>query len=99
MDGRFHEYIFSMSDRKILHSILSQLLLDVSRFRSASIQSDGRLGRAIDEHRAILLAIADHNPQEADRLTRLHIQNAYNTMYYNEQQVVEWVIGQIGGNE
>ena len=28
-----------------------------------------------------------------------YIQNAYNTMYYNEQQVVEWVIGQIGGNE
>lgn len=28
-----------------------------------------------------------------------YIQNAYNTMYYNEKQVVEWVIGQIGGNE
>ena len=80
LDGRFHEYIFKMADRKILHSILSQLLLDVSRFRSASIQSAGRMGKAIDEHRNILRAIADRDPSEADRLTRVHIQNAYDNI-------------------
>ena len=80
MDGRFHEYIFDMADRKILHNVLSQLLMDVSRFRSASIQSAGRLGQAIEEHRNILLAIAAHDPQKADLLTRTHIQNAYNNI-------------------
>jgi len=26
-----------------------------------------------------------------------YIYNAYNTMYYNEQQLVEWIINQMGG--
>ena len=28
-----------------------------------------------------------------------YISNAYRTMYYNEEQLVDWIIGQIGGEQ
>ena len=77
LDGSFHEQIFVMSGRKVLHSILSSLLADVSRFRNVSMVSSGRLEPALQEHRAILNAIAARDPKQAEELTVRHIVNAY----------------------
>lgn len=57
-------------------------------------------GEAREEMLAFFKSLAS-NMQKMTFLyqaAEVYIQNAYNTMYYNEQQLVEWVIGQIGGN-
>ncbi|MBQ2819168.1 MAG: GntR family transcriptional regulator [Clostridia bacterium] len=77
LDGRFHETIFQLADRKILHGVLSGLLVDVSRFRAASWQCSDRMRDALLEHREILKAIEEHDSQKAEELTRFHIQKAY----------------------
>ena len=48
----------------------------IQHFRQISISSTGRAEKAIEEHRAILEAICDKDPQEAERLTVAHISNA-----------------------
>lgn len=76
LDSRFHERIYEYCDSCTLQHMLKDLHHMIQHFRQISISSTGRAEKAIEEHRAILEAICDKDPQEAERLTVAHISNA-----------------------
>jgi len=75
-DSRFHEIIFKASKSKPLLFMLSTFHNYIQRARVTSLGSPGRAQRALDEHKAILKAIMDGDPENAERLTTEHIKNA-----------------------
>lgn len=80
MDGRFHEYIYALSGRRILGDILSDLHSLLIRFRGDSMRCVGRTEQTIREHRDILDALAAHDAKRAGELVNLHIANSYHNI-------------------
>lgn len=80
MDGRFHEYIYVLSHRRILSDILTDLHSSLIRFRGDSMRCAGRTEQTIKEHRDILSAIAVHDAVRAGDLVNLHISNSYHNI-------------------
>lgn len=76
LDSRFHERIYEYCGSRTLEHMLRDLHHMIQHFRQISISATGRAEKAIEEHRAILEAICEKNPAEAERLTVAHINNA-----------------------
>ena len=76
LDSRFHERIFEYCHSRPLQHTLSELHHMVQWFRGLSLSTEGRAGRAIEEHRRILEALAARDGDLAEKLTVLHIKNA-----------------------
>ncbi|MCX7708641.1 MAG: GntR family transcriptional regulator [Clostridia bacterium] len=75
-DSRFHESIFKASKSRPLMHTLSTFHHYVQRARNISFGSPGRAQKVLDEHKAILQAIMDRDPERAERLTIEHVRNA-----------------------
>ena len=75
-DSRFHEIIFKASKSKPLMHTLSTFHHYVQRARNAALESPVRAREVLQEHKAILQAIIDRDPDKAERLTTEHIKNA-----------------------
>lgn len=75
-DSKFHDIIFKASKSKPLTHMLSTFHHYVQRARNISISSPGRAQKVLDEHKAILKAIAEHNSETAEKLTTEHVRNA-----------------------
>lgn len=75
-DSRFHDIIFRASKSKPLMHMLSTFHLYVQRARNASLESPVRAKEVLEEHKAIMQAIIDHDPDRAEQLTTRHIRNA-----------------------
>ncbi|MBE6760533.1 MAG: GntR family transcriptional regulator [Ruminococcaceae bacterium] len=73
LDGEFHNTIFDASRNRPLKSMLSSFHSYVSRARSNSMRSAERAGQSVEEHRAILSAIAAHDGDRAEQLMTAHI--------------------------
>ena len=79
-DSRFHEIIFRASKSKPLMHTLSTFHHYVQRARVSSLNNPERAQLALEEHKAILQAITEHDAEKAERLTTLHVRNASNNM-------------------
>ncbi len=75
-DSRFHEIIYKACKSKPLMHTLSTFHHYVQRARSASFSSPGRAQKVLEEHKAILQAIMDRDPERAEKLTTEHVRNA-----------------------
>lgn len=75
-DSRFHDIIFKASKSKPLMHMLSNFHLYIQRARNASLESPVRAKAVLEEHKAILQAIMDKDPERAEQLTTQHIKNA-----------------------
>lgn len=75
-DSRFHEIIFRASKSKPLMHTLSTFHQYVQRARNVSLGSPGRAQKVLNEHKAILQAIAGRDAEKAERLTIEHVRNA-----------------------
>jgi DNA-binding GntR family transcriptional regulator len=75
-DSRFHDVIFKASKSKPLMHTLSTFHHYVQRARSWSLNSPGRAKLVLEEHKAILQAIMEHDAGKAERLTTDHVRNA-----------------------
>ncbi|MFZ5985843.1 MAG: GntR family transcriptional regulator [Bacillota bacterium] len=75
-DSRFHEIIFKASKSKPLMHVLRTFHHYVQRARNASFESPGRAEKVLKEHKAILEAIVERDPDKAERLTTEHVSNA-----------------------
>lgn len=73
LDGEFHNTIFEGSRNRPLRSMLSSFHSYVSRARSNSMRSAERAAQSVEEHRAILSAIAAHDGDAAERSMTEHI--------------------------
>lgn len=80
LDTRFHEIIYEASNSKPLRHILSDFHHYVQRTRMESIATPGRAQKSTQEHKAILEAIKKRDPEEAERLTNLHVKNVAKNM-------------------
>ena len=76
MDSRFHELVYRYCGSRILAATLSELHHKVQRYRKLSVEHSDRARVAVKEHEAILQALEQHDGDEAERLTVLHIDNA-----------------------
>jgi DNA-binding GntR family transcriptional regulator len=72
----FHEEIFRASGNRRLGAFLSVVRLSIRHFHPLLLTTERRLGRAWEEHRAILDAITARDAAGAERLARTHIANA-----------------------
>ena len=76
LDTRFHEIIYEYSNSRTLQHTLSNLHHMIEHYRQRSFSAEGRAPKAIEEHRAILNALAAHDADLAEKLTVEHIGNA-----------------------
>jgi len=76
LDSKFHEKIFEFSNSRTLQHTLSDLHHMIQHYRHISFNSSGRADKAIEEHRQIFDALANHDQDAAEKLTIQHIANA-----------------------
>ncbi len=76
LDSVFHQKIYEFTGSKIYEQILSILHHKIKMFRKTSMASNGRAATAVQEHREIFEAIANHNPDLTEKLVIEHITNA-----------------------
>ena len=76
MDDRFHDLIYDMSKRTVLHDTLLPLHRKTMRYRRAAIKNEDRLSASVTEHKQIMEAIMAGDAETAQTLMSWHIKNA-----------------------
>ena len=79
-DSAFHDVIYKASRNERLISIISNLREQINSIRSKSMLYPGRLTDMMEEHRAIVDAIAQGNPEAAEKAVQTHMENAERTL-------------------
>ena len=80
MDDRFHDAIYQLSKRPVLRDALVPLHRKTQRYRRISMEDKNRLGRSIQEHKAICNAILTGDAELAQQLITQHIEFAKQSM-------------------
>lgn len=80
LDNRFHELVYEGCRSRPLKQILSLFHNYIQKAREATVRQ-GRAAASTQEHREIVNAIARHDPDEAERLMAVHVQNARNSFF------------------
>ncbi len=80
VDDQFHDAIYELSGRTVIHDTLLPLHRKTQRYRRISIGDSTRLAHSVQEHRAIFEAIVSGDATTAERLTCEHIRNAKKSM-------------------
>lgn len=83
LDNRFHEILYDACKSKMLEHQLRDFHEYVLRVRRKTLSQNQRSTASTKEHRMIMEAIKDKNPDEAERLANIHIVNAYQNMVKN----------------
>ena len=73
LDGRFHAILYDASGSRILSHTLTDFHNYVQSARKSSIVSEERARQASREHRQILRAIKERDPEMAEQLANEHI--------------------------
>ena len=80
MDDKFHDAIYQLSNRPVLRDTLIPLHRKSQRYRKISIEDKNRLGKSVDEHKAIYKAIIQGDADLAAQLITTHIERAKKNM-------------------
>lgn len=75
-DTQFHQTIYALCGSPTMRDTLEPLHRKLLKYRRVSYTSTNRAQHSLDEHRAIFEAIANHDGDQAEKLTLLHVQNA-----------------------
>ena len=75
MDDEFHDLILDICENKWVIKIRRNLHNIIYRYRFKSLSVPGRLKYSLEEHKAILESLKRHDPEEADKLSKLHMEN------------------------
>ena len=86
-DEAFHDLLYRASRNERLVGIICNLREQFTRFRSVSINYPGRLQNTLEEHRQLVEAIAQRNPEAAQQKAREHIENAEQTLLLEMEQL------------
>lgn len=79
-DSAFHEVIYKASRNERLINIISNLREQINSIRSKSMFYPGRLTAMMEEHRTIVDAIAQGDPEAAEKAVQTHMENAERTL-------------------
>lgn len=80
LDDQFHEILYQACDSKMLEHQLRDFHEYVKRVRKRTLSDNTRGVEAVHEHRQIMEAIRDKDPDRAEQLATLHMHNAYANM-------------------
>ena len=80
LDNRFHEIVYEGCRSRPLKQILSLFHNYIQKARETSVRG-GRAAASTQEHRAILTAIEQRDPDEAERLMGVHVENARKSFF------------------
>ena len=83
LDNRFHHILYEACDSKMLEKLLQDFHHYVMRIRKKTLSTKERGIASNEEHRQIMEAIKAKNPDEAQRLANMHMNNAYDNMVKN----------------
>lgn len=75
LDGKFHAVLYEASNSRILSRVLLDFHKYVQQARKSSVVSEERARKSIREHKAILRAIKEKDPDTAEQLANEHIQH------------------------
>ncbi|OYP02553.1 hypothetical protein CG709_10600 [Lachnotalea glycerini] len=75
LDNKFHEILYQASNSKQLHHMLSDFHHYVQRVRKITLSSDARIVNTNEEHKKIVEALKEKNPDKAEFLANEHIMN------------------------
>ncbi|MCM1307449.1 MAG: FCD domain-containing protein, partial [Butyrivibrio sp.] len=77
-DSRLHHAICEAADNKVLLKVMRELEALVLRYRVEYIKSIASCGEILDEHDAIIKAVAAGDAKTAERLVTSHIMRQKN---------------------
>ncbi|MBO4618164.1 DNA-binding transcriptional regulator, GntR family [Lachnospiraceae bacterium YSD2013] len=83
LDSRFHEILYESCNSKMLEHLLKDFHQYVQRVRKKTLSTTERGIASNHEHQMIMEAIKAKNPEDAERLATVHINNAYKNMVKN----------------
>jgi len=75
-NAQFHSIVIEAAKSPKLKELLNVVLDQVSNYRRISMSQPGRPHKAAEEHAAIVKAIKENDPEEAENLLRQHSSNA-----------------------
>ena len=84
-DSRFHQTIYALCGSTCMRDTLEPLHRKLLKYRRVSVSRQSRAQKSLEEHRAIYQAIADHDGENAERLTVLHVENARDSILKRER--------------
>lgn len=76
IDISFHQIIYEASENKWLQKFLDSLFEQITRFRAQSLSQEGRMEKALTEHKELGAALSEGNSELARKLARKHITGA-----------------------
>ena len=79
LNRAFHAAIYDAAHNRYLITMLTDMHDALMLLPSTTFEAAGRQAEAVVEHAAILAAIEARDPDEADRLSQLHIRHARDT--------------------
>lgn len=79
-DTRFHEVLFRASRNERLTQILSLLREQIHSYRMRTLAHPARMRVALEEHRTLVEALAQRDPETARRVAQEHIESAENSL-------------------
>ena len=83
LDSQFHELMYAASGSKMLNHILSDFHMYVTRMRKSILSSDSRSKNSTEEHRAILEAIKERDPDKAEQCAHDHVKSTIKNNHEN----------------
>jgi len=73
LDNQFHQQLAKIAGNKMLMDILSVLHAQAQRFWASSLSKEGHMQEVIEEHQAIINALAEQDAQAAADAAEVHI--------------------------
>lgn len=83
LNRRFHQTIYEAAHNQYLTQALDTLHDSLALLHSTTFRKPSRRRESDDEHMMILAAIERRDPDQAERVARLHIQQAQRTRFAN----------------
>ena len=80
LDNQFHQRLAQVAGNKMLMDILSVLHAQAQRFWASSLSKEGHMQEVIEEHRAIINALAVQDAQAAAEAAEIHILSFRNAL-------------------
>jgi DNA-binding GntR family transcriptional regulator len=72
----FHAALWAASHNESLIDVLTRLNLHLARYPTTTLAAPGRWVQSLEEHRELVAAVIDRNPELAEKLAKVHFSAA-----------------------
>lgn len=79
-NGRFHQVLVRASRHATAARLLESLRVHTVRYQYRTVLAPGRMPRSLEEHRAIVAAVATGDPDAAEANMRAHLQGVLHSL-------------------